>query len=219
MNMALIRGSLLSENELQECVSPFVADSTLQRHPHPIWGHGGGPDRRPAHTDQGRLPAPCRDGEHCLAGSDAADRLGWHAVGGRRHAGSRTLCSRAEMGARTVIGVDVGSRLETPPDLRDGVDVVQRATEIMMLHMRSAGRRACDVLVEPDVGAFSWTDFDRYERIIEAGEQAAQAPAARNSPHPAAWPVGVPDSAIAGAADRPSPEKLEHRHSFQRRSA
>jgi NTE family protein len=78
------------------------------------------------------------------------------------------------MGARTVIGVDMGSRLENRPDLRDGVDVVQRATEIMMLHMRSAGRRVCDALVEPDVGAFSWTDFERYEDIIQTGELAAQ---------------------------------------------
>lgn len=79
-----------------------------------------------------------------------------------------------ELGAKIVIAVDVGSRLESPPEIRDGVDVVQRATEIMMLHLRSAGRRVCDVLVEPNVTPFTWADFDRYADIVSAGEQAAR---------------------------------------------
>jgi hypothetical protein len=36
-------------------------------------------------------------------------------------------------------------------------------------------RYAIFLLVKPDVGAYSWMDFDRYESLIEAGEQAAQA--------------------------------------------
>jgi hypothetical protein len=97
------------------------------------------------------------------------------------------------MGAQTVIGVDVGSRLESPPDIRDGVDVVQRSTEIMMLHLRSAGRRVCDVLVEPDVTPFTWMDFDRYEDIIQAGEQAARdrLPSIRNVLRRGRWATQI----------------------------
>ena len=98
-----------------------------------------------------------------------------------------------EMGAQTVIAVDVGSRLESPPDIRDGLDVVQRATEIMMLHLRSAGRRVCDVLVEPDVTPFTWADFDRYGDIVTAGEQAARdrLPAIRSALSRGRWEAQI----------------------------
>jgi NTE family protein len=174
MNMALIRGSLLSENELQECVSPFVADLRFSDTRIPfavtavdlITGRRilikDGSMRRAVMASSalpGLMPPIAWDGM-LLADGAMLDAV--------------PAVASQEMGARTVIGVDMGSRLENRPDLRDGVDVVQRATEIMMLHMRSAGRRVCDALVEPDVGAFSWTDFERYEDIIQTGELAAQ---------------------------------------------
>jgi len=174
MNMALIRGSLLSEKELQEYVTPFVGDFSFSDTRIPfaatavdlITGHRvllqDGSLRRAVMASSalpGLMPPISWNGMLL------ADGALLEAVPGP---------AAREMGARTVIGVDVGFRLESPSAIRDGMDMIQRASEIMMLHMRSAGRRVCDVLVEPDVGAFSWTDFDRYEDIIRAGEQAAQ---------------------------------------------
>ena len=174
MNMALLRGSLLSENELQECVSPFVADLSFSDTRIPFAATAVD-----LITGQRIL---IKDGSlrRALMGSSALPGLmppiawdGMLLADGAMLEAVPAVAAR-EMGARIVIGADAGSRLQNRPDLRDGLDFVQRATEIMMLHMRSAGRRVCDVLVEPDVGAFCWTDFDRYEDIIHTGELAAQ---------------------------------------------
>lgn len=174
MNMALLRGSLLSENELQECVSPFVADLSFSDTRIPFAATAVD-----LITGQRIL---IKDGSlrRALMGSSALPGLmppiawdGMLLADGAMLEAVPAVAAR-EMGARIVIGADAGSRLQNRPDLRDGLDFVQRATEIMMLHMRSAGRRVCDVLVKPDVGAFCWTDFDRYEDIIHTGELAAQ---------------------------------------------
>jgi len=174
MNMALIRGSLLSEKDLQECVSPFVAD------------FGFSDTRIPfAATAVDMITgqrALLKDGSlrrAVMASSALPGMMPPIAWNGMLLADGALLeavpgPAAREMGARTVVGVDVGFLLENPSAIVHGVDVVQRATEIMMFHMHSAGRRVCDVLVEPDVGTFTWTDFDHYEDIIQTGEQTAQ---------------------------------------------
>ena len=193
MNMALIRGSLLSEKELQECVSSLVADLSFSDTRIPfaatavdlITGHRillrDGSLRRAVMASSalpGLMPPIAWNGMLL------ADGAVLEAV---------PCAATREMGAQTVIAVDVGSRLESPPDIRDGLDVVQRATEIMMLHLRSAGRRVCDVLIEPDVTPFTWTDFDRYADIVTAGEQAARdrLPAIRSALSRGRWAVRI----------------------------
>ena len=174
MNMALIRGSLLSERELQECVSPFVADLGFSETRIPFAATAvdlisgrrvllkEGSLRRAVMASSalpGLMPPIAWNGMLL------ADGAMLEAVPGP---------AARELGARTVVGVDVGSQLERPAAIRDGVDAIQRATEIMMLHMRAAGSRVCDVVVEPDLTPFTWTDFNRYDEIIQAGEKAAR---------------------------------------------
>jgi len=66
-----------------------------------------------------------------------------------------------EMSARSVMEVHVGFRLASTGAIRDGVDVVQRPMKIMMLRIRSAGRRVCGVLGEPDLRPF----FDQFSPL------------------------------------------------------
>jgi NTE family protein len=79
-----------------------------------------------------------------------------------------------ENGADVVVGVDVGMILRRDHPVEDGIDAIHRATEIMNYYLGSANRIKADVLIEPVVGKFGWTDFFAFEELIRLGETAAE---------------------------------------------
>ena len=79
-----------------------------------------------------------------------------------------------ENGADVVIGVDVGLVLRRNHPVEDGIDAIHRATEIMNSYLSTAGRINADVVIEPVVGNFDWTDFPAYKELIRHGENAAE---------------------------------------------
>ncbi|MDZ7696271.1 MAG: patatin-like phospholipase family protein [Deltaproteobacteria bacterium] len=78
-------------------------------------------------------------------------------------------------GADRVIGVDVGCCLCQVPPIQDGIDVINRATEIMNFHLNRESGQKADILIGPAVNQFAWTDFLKYQEIIQEGEKAAGA--------------------------------------------
>ncbi|MEJ5357873.1 MAG: patatin-like phospholipase family protein [Desulfobacterales bacterium] len=174
LNLALLRGSLLSEREVRECLSRLVPDLTfadlripfaatavdLVRGRRVILREGSLHRAVMASSALPGLMPPVAHQGMLLADGALLEAL---PAGVAR-----------ELGAETVVGVDAGSRLEAARLLRDGIDVLQRATEIMMFHLRSAGRRACDVVVEPALEDFHWTDFASVHELVAAGERAAR---------------------------------------------
>ncbi len=82
--------------------------------------------------------------------------------------------SAREEGLEVVIGVDVGGCLCQPPVIEDGIDAMNRASEIMAYYLSTPGRERADVLIEPDVNRIQWTDFLKYEELIYCGEKAAE---------------------------------------------
>ena len=75
-------------------------------------------------------------------------------------------------GADRVIGVDVGCCLCRVPPIEDGIDAINRATEIMSFYLNRESRQKADILIEPAVKHMEWTDFLKYEEIIREGEKA-----------------------------------------------
>lgn len=77
-----------------------------------------------------------------------------------------------EMGADHIIAVSLktGSSPHTPTNL---FQVVGQAFQITANLGQASWRRACDVIIEPDVGSFRWDDFERADELILAGERAA----------------------------------------------
>lgn len=77
-------------------------------------------------------------------------------------------------GADFVIGVDVGSPL-------DSIGVDGKALEILMRADRLASRKLhnyllslCDFVIRPDLGDMTWMDFDKIDFAIKRGENAAK---------------------------------------------
>nr|WP_240702496.1 patatin-like phospholipase family protein [Trinickia terrae] len=83
-----------------------------------------------------------------------------------------------EMGANVVIAVDIGSPLRPLDALSSPADVMQQTLGIL-IHQNVARQRAqlaaSDVLIEPQLGPLSFTDFANARAAIAAGEAAARA--------------------------------------------
>lgn len=77
-------------------------------------------------------------------------------------------------GADIVIAVDVGSCLCRAPSIEDGIDVINRATEIMSVCLNSRSCKGADLVIEPEVKQVPWTGFTYYLDVIGEGEKAAE---------------------------------------------
>ncbi len=64
-----------------------------------------------------------------------------------------------------------GDPLHTPTNI---FQVVGQAFHIASSAGETAWRKACDVVVEPDVGRFRWDDFGHVDELIRIGERAAR---------------------------------------------
>jgi NTE family protein len=78
------------------------------------------------------------------------------------------------LGAERVIAVDVNAYpiLETPP--RNAFQIYTQALAILSFMAQSAMVEHADVLISPNVAAFSWDELERAEELIRAGEEAAR---------------------------------------------
>ena len=89
------------------------------------------------------------------------------------------------MGAEIVIAVNVGTPLAPEKELGSALGVAQQMMNILTEQnvQRSLKElRPQDILIAPDLNGVSFLDFQRVDRAIRAGEQAARALAARLAP-------------------------------------
>jgi NTE family protein len=78
-----------------------------------------------------------------------------------------------DIGADVILGVDVGLSISQSAPIKDGIDAITRATEIMGYHLSRRGRESADLLIEPAVKQVDWAKFMNYEELIQEGEKAA----------------------------------------------
>lgn len=79
-----------------------------------------------------------------------------------------------QLGAGTVVAVDV---LGTPPEtlpLRTGLEVVMRADEVARYALERENLLKADLIVTPEVDAVDWADFTHPAERIALGERAAR---------------------------------------------
>jgi NTE family protein len=76
-------------------------------------------------------------------------------------------------GADLVIAVDISQDVGNT-NIKNVVDVVLQATNIMFEVNVAARRAAADVLVQPKVGSVAMLDFSRKKECVQAGIDAAR---------------------------------------------
>ena len=173
LNLILVRKALLTEKELQDCVTPFLEDVDIAQTRIPFGATAvdlvsgrrvvlkRGPLIRAVMAScavPGFMP-PIEWDEMILVDGGIVESV--PAV---------VACNE---GADFIIGVDVGGGLYQPAAIGDGVDTINRAAEIMTFYLSHVGRGLVDVLIEPDVKQNHWTDFSNYRELISRGEAAA----------------------------------------------
>jgi len=89
------------------------------------------------------------------------------------------IVSNVPVGALSDFGVDVkvaislgaGGWPRRPTNL---FQVVGNAFQIAEAQAEENWRRQCDLVIEPDVAAFDWDDFEHFSELVRAGEVAAR---------------------------------------------
>lgn len=79
-----------------------------------------------------------------------------------------------KMGADFIIAVNVSQNLEKDPDLDNVVKIIFRASSITGERYNKTLLTNADLILRPDIGYLHWSEFDKYEEAIKAGELIAE---------------------------------------------
>src|SRR5581483_2315212 len=78
-----------------------------------------------------------------------------------------------KLGATRVISVHLPMQGQaTPP--QNMFQVVNRSFQIMQKHQEDGWRRMSDIVIVPEVESVQWDEFTSAQKLVEAGERAAE---------------------------------------------
>ena len=79
-----------------------------------------------------------------------------------------------EMGADIVVASAIGLEISDQVNLNNIYQILLRSFSIMSSAVQNNSLSDADVLIQPRIENFSWTDLDALSKLIEAGEGAAR---------------------------------------------
>ncbi len=79
-----------------------------------------------------------------------------------------------EIGADRVLAADVTRYIKAVEQPKNVFEILYRAEDITSFHLSALRLREADLVIHPEVKHLSWTDFDRANEIISAGEKSAK---------------------------------------------
>ena len=174
LSLAVLRNALLSENDIRDCVAAFLPDIDLEDTVIPFGAAAvdlvsgeevvlkQGPVI-PAVMASCAVPGfmpPIKWGKMILMDGGVVDVV--------------PAGPAKRRGTDMVIGVDVRSSRCKPCTIEDGIDAINRATDVMGFHLSRRCREEADVIIEPAVRQIEWTDFFNFNELIREGERAAE---------------------------------------------
>jgi NTE family protein len=95
------------------------------------------------------------------------------------------------MGATRVISVCIPSPQDAPAP-HNMFEVINRCFQIMMARTEDSWRKYSDLVLTPEVGVIPWDGFGNAQRLIEAGEKAAE----QALPRIRQWLMSSPQPAV-----------------------
>jgi NTE family protein len=174
LNLALFRSAVLSEHDLRASVEAFVPDIAIEDTRIPYFSTATDLlSGRPVVLKQGSLVRAVMASCAVPGFMPSVEWEGTVLVDGGLIDMLPAIPAK-ENGADVVVGIDVGLILRRNHPVEDGIDAIHRATEIMNYYLSIAGRVNADVVIEPIVRNFGWTDFFAFEELIRQGEIAAE---------------------------------------------
>jgi NTE family protein len=174
LNLALLRNAVLTEHDLRASVEAFVPDIAIEDTRIPYFSTATDLlSGRPVVLKQGSLVRAVMASCAVPGFMPSVEWEGTVLVDGGLIDVLPAIPAK-ENGADVVVGVDVGLILRRNHPVEDGIDAIHRATEIMNYYLSAAGRVNAEVVIEPLVRNFGWTDFFAFEELIRQGEIAAE---------------------------------------------
>jgi NTE family protein len=79
-----------------------------------------------------------------------------------------------QFGMDVVIAVDVSLNFEKYPKIDNVIDLVMRSSQITIRKLGSVLKKEADIIIRPEIGDIHWSEFNRVDSIIKAGEDAAE---------------------------------------------
>jgi len=79
------------------------------------------------------------------------------------------------LGADFVIAIDVQRNIEAKREPKHAIDVFVRAARITNHHLAKSSLISADFVLQPDTSDVNWSDFERLQEVIKAGEWEARA--------------------------------------------
>jgi NTE family protein len=79
-----------------------------------------------------------------------------------------------EMGAEIIIASDATATLLKKDEIRDFFDVVDQSLSLLMYQNQQKNADSADLLIQPDLGQYTYRDYGSIPDIIVRGEQAAE---------------------------------------------
>ncbi len=73
-----------------------------------------------------------------------------------------------------VVAVDVSGSLESKPDLDNSIDIVLRSYSISSMLYHNQMIKQADVLIQPEVSTFHWSEFEKIDYFITEGIEKAE---------------------------------------------
>ena len=174
LNLALFRSAVLTEHDLRASVEAFIPDIAIEDTRIPFFSTATDLlSGRPVVLKQGPLIRAVMASCAVPGFMPSVEWEGTVLVDGGVIDVLPVIPAK-ENGADVVVGVDVGLILRRNHPVEDGIDTIYRATEIMNYYLSTAGRVNADVVIEPIVRNFGWTDFFAFKELIRQGEIAAE---------------------------------------------
>jgi NTE family protein len=78
------------------------------------------------------------------------------------------------MGAKYIIGCDVGGRLKKRDDVKSFVDIIDQSINYRLVEITDKERENAQLLIVPNLEKYSTMDFNKAKEIIAEGEKAAR---------------------------------------------
>ena len=79
-----------------------------------------------------------------------------------------------KLGADFIISVDVSQEIKSRQDFQSVFDIILRANMITLDYLYRQNLQSADLLIRPEVGKYNWYDFQKIDRLIKTGEDAAR---------------------------------------------
>ena len=174
LSLALFRNAVLTENDLRVTVEAFLPDIAIEDTRIPYFSTATDLlSGRPVVLKEGPLIRAVMASCAVPGFMRPVEWKGMMLVDGGVIDVLPVIPAR-EGGVDVIVGVDATSTLKGNPSVEDGIDAITRSTEIMNYYLSERGRANADVVIEPAVRNFGWTDFYAFEKLIRYGEKAAE---------------------------------------------